>query len=72
MNCKDAKNTVISELSTVLNAVREEEIDKMAELICGAEKVFVVGVGRVLLMMQAFEKLLNHLGIDSYYVGEIN
>ena len=72
MNCKDAKNTVISELSTVLNAVREEEIDKMAEMICGAEKVFVVGVGRVLLMMQAFEKRLNHLGIDSYYVGEIN
>ena len=34
MNCKDAKNTVISELSTVLNAVREEEIDKMAEMIC--------------------------------------
>ena len=23
-------------------------------------------------MMQAFEKRLNHLGIDSYYVGEIN
>ena len=33
MNCKDAKNTVISELSTVLNAVREEEIDKMVKII---------------------------------------
>ena len=24
------------------------------------------------MMMQAFEKRLNHLGIDTYYVGEIN
>ena len=72
MSYKDNSKLVINELSTTLNAIDEKQVDQLVTMICDAEKVFVVGVGRVLLMLQAFEKRLNHLGIDAYYVGEIN
>ena len=35
-----------------------------------AEKVFFVGVGRVMLSLQAIAKRLKHLGFDTYVVGE--
>jgi 6-phospho-3-hexuloisomerase len=72
MPYKENSELVINELQTTLNAIDEKQVDQLVTMICDAEKVFVVGVGRVLLMLQAFEKRLNHLGIDAYYVGEIN
>ena len=72
MKFEETREIVLSELQTVFASIDPSQVEKMAEMICESEKVFVVGVGRVLLMMQAFEKRLNHLGIDSYYVGEIN
>jgi len=67
-----AKRTVLSELNLVFDNVNEEEVIALAKKICSAEKVFVVGVGRVLLMMQAFVKRLNHLGIEANFVGAID
>jgi 6-phospho-3-hexuloisomerase len=63
---------IIGELRTALSAVREEEVESLIQAILGAEKVFAVGVGRVLLSLQAFVKRLNHLGIRAWFVGEIN
>ena len=72
MKYTDAKDMVLQELQTVFTNVKEEEVTALATAICEAESVFVVGVGRVLLMMQAFVKRLNHLGIEATYVGAIN
>ncbi|MBR4462916.1 MAG: SIS domain-containing protein [Erysipelotrichaceae bacterium] len=72
MRFQEAKETVLQELDIVFASVDPVQVDQMAEMIIQAEKVFVCGVGRVLMMMQAFEKRLNHLGIDACYVGEIN
>lgn len=72
MEYRNAKDTVLSELDTVFSNVKEESVLEMVEAICQAEKVFVTGVGRVLLMMQAFVKRLNHLGIEANFVGAIN
>lgn len=72
MNYENAKTTVLSELQTVFTNVKEEEVIALTQAICDAEKIFVVGVGRVLLMMQAFVKRLNHLGIEANFVGAID
>lgn len=72
MNFEHAKKTVLSELDMVFETVDEASVIALAEAICSAEKVFVVGVGRVLLMMQAFVKRLNHLGIEANFVGAID
>lgn len=69
VSCKDL---VLDELTVTLSSVQCGEIDKLMTEILQARRVFVVGVGRVMLMLQAFVKRLNHLGVESYYVGEIN
>ena len=49
-----------------------DDYNQLLNMICDSEKVFVVGVGRVMLMLQAFAKRLNHLGITANYVGAID
>ena len=68
----EAKEIILAELNASLSAVEDAQVEKAVEMLTGARKVFVVGVGRVLLMLQAFVKRLNHLGIEAYFVGEIN
>jgi 6-phospho-3-hexuloisomerase len=68
----ESRSIILEELRTALQSVASQEVDAFVHMICDAENVFVVGVGRVLLMLQAFSKRLNHLGISSYYVGEVN
>lgn len=72
MKYTEAKDTVLQELQTVFANVKEEEVLALTAAICEAESVFVVGVGRVLLMLQAFVKRLNHLGIEATYVGAVD
>lgn len=71
MGYQEKKQIVLDELEKSLGAVKEEEVEQFVDMICDAQQVFVVGVGRVLLMLQAFAKRLNHLGIKANYVGAI-
>lgn len=52
MRYTEVKDTVLQELQTVFQNVKEEDVLALAAAICEAETVFVVGVGRVLLMLQ--------------------
>lgn len=72
MMYNDFKKIVIQELDDVLTTVDEQAVEKLVNSICKAECVFVVGVGRVMLVLQAFVKRLNHLGIHATYVGSID
>ncbi|GGN64063.1 MULTISPECIES: 6-phospho-3-hexuloisomerase [Oceanobacillus] len=62
---------ITDELTTTLNQVNEEEIYSLLDEINKAEKVFFVGVGRVLLSLKAIAKRLAHLGVKTYFVGQI-
>jgi len=66
-----ARDTVLREISTTVAAVDENDVRKLIDAITGAEAVFFVGVGRVLLALEAFAKRLAHLGIRAIVVGEI-
>lgn len=66
------QDLIINEIKTSMKTVENKKVEEMVEMICSANKVFVVGVGRVLMMLQAFVKRLNHIGIEAYFVGEIN
>lgn len=72
MEYHSSKQIVIQELQSVLQRIDEEQVLELVDKICSADKVFVVGVGRVLLMLQAFVKRLNHLGIHATHVGAID
>ncbi len=69
---RESCTLILGELETALCAVREEDVEKLVDAILAAEKVFAVGVGRVLLSLQALVKRLNHLGVPAWFVGAIN
>lgn len=71
MNFQNLKDEVCEEIRSALTSVEEQNLKELTDLILSAEKVFVVGVGRVLLVMQTFAKRLKHLEIDAHVVGEI-
>lgn len=62
---------VLGEISTALSMADVEAIEQLAEDICNSERVFLTGVGRVFLAMEAFCKRLTHLGICAHCVGDI-
>ena len=72
MEYKDFKELILGELDQSLAAVDGQEVRALTEMILHAEKIFVTGVGRVFMMMEAFAKRLNHLGIDAFCVGDVN
>lgn len=65
------KKEIVNELQVTLQNVEEEQVEQLIQLICGAEKVFFVGVGRVLLSLEAIAKRLAHIGVNTYVVGQI-
>lgn len=65
------KKEVLTECSQALDMVNPEEVGKLIEAILSSEQVFFVGVGRVMLVLQSFVKRLSHIGIKTFYVGEI-
>lgn len=67
----EVKELVLQELSLSLGAIKEEEVEHLLEIVLSSRKVFFVGVGRVLLSLQAVAKRWAHLGIDTHIVGEI-
>ena len=68
---KQTADLVVDELRTSLNSIDPESVEKLIELVLGSRKVFFIGVGRVMLSLQAIAKRWAHLGIDTHLVGEI-
>lgn len=71
MQFHTASQTIINELSDTLKAIDAQQIESLKTEILQARKVFFVGVGRVLLSLEAIAKRLAHLGIDTVLVGQI-
>ncbi len=67
-----ADDVILKELSMTVRAIPEDSRKELCGMFGPERRVFVVGVGRVLLSLQAFAKRLNHLGIEAYCVGDIN
>ena len=67
----DVSHRVLNELRVSLDAIREEEVEQLIDIVLHARKIFLVGVGRVMLSLQAMAKRWAHLGIDVHIVGEI-
>lgn len=71
MNYKDVQEAITSELTQTLNSIDEDQVNTLLTEIKNADKVFFVGVGRVLLSLEAVAKRLAHLGVNTYIVGQI-
>lgn len=71
-NFVDCYRLILNEIQRALEAVDPDQVEALLEALQAAEKVFVIGVGRTMLSLQAFAKRLNHLGIPTYCVGDVN
>src|SRR5699024_4903188 len=67
----ETQEKVIKEINNTLASISDQEVEKLYEEIEQAHRVFFVGVGRVLLSLEAVAKRLAHLGIDTVIVGQI-
>jgi 6-phospho-3-hexuloisomerase len=68
----DSYKLVLNEIRQALDLVDPAQVEALVEAIRSADRVFVIGVGRVMLSLQALAKRLNHLGIETYCVGDTN
>jgi 6-phospho-3-hexuloisomerase len=63
---------VLEEIKSAMARIDQDQASRLAEAILKADKVFLAGVGRSLISLQAFSKRLNHLGVKSFCVGDLN
>lgn len=67
----DMESLILDECRLALGQVDPAAVDQLLEALLSADKIFFVGVGRVLLSLQAMAKRFSHLGLKTYYVGQI-
>lgn len=61
---------VISENEEVLSSISDDSVDNLVSELCKADNVVCYGAGRMGLSLQAFSMRLNHLGINSGFIGK--
>lgn len=67
----EIRELVLKELEVSLGSIGEDKVEQLIDIVLSSRKVFFVGVGRVLLSLEAMAKRWAHLGIDTHIVGEI-
>ena len=68
---KGTYKLVLKEIEDALEAADTAAIERLVEDISNAENVFFIGVGRVMMSLEAFAKRLSHLGVHTHCVGSV-
>ncbi|POH66042.1 MULTISPECIES: 6-phospho-3-hexuloisomerase [Cryobacterium] len=66
-----AQQGITAEISATMAAIDAADVDTLLKEVRMADRVYFVGVGRVLLSLQAIAKRLAHFGVDTVVVGQI-
>lgn len=67
---KSITKTIISEISDVLDGIKEDEFRGFIEAIMSTRNIFVTGQGRSGLVARTFAMRLTHIGFTCYVVGD--
>ena len=70
MEIKQITLSATDELRQIFEKLEEDQVKTLIENITQADKIFVSGAGRSLLMLRGFAMRLMHLGFRSYVVGD--
>ena len=71
-NMESKYKVVLGEIEKTLDDSNFDEIENFIQKILEARRIVLFGAGRVGLVMKAFTMRLNHLGLESYFLGEVN
>ena len=69
-NPVDISMKVLDELKAALSSIDKQQADQFVDAMIAADKVFVAGAGRSLLMVRGLAMRLMHMGFNAYVVGE--
>lgn len=61
---------IAKEIATYHSRISDEQMNAAADLIAGANRLFVAGAGRSGFAARAFANRLGHLGKPTWFVGE--
>lgn len=61
---------ILKEIDTTLSSLNQEELDQLIDKIVEANRIFVAGSGRSLMMIRGLAMRLMHTGFTAYVVGE--
>lgn len=61
---------ILEEIHTVLSKLDDRELDQLVAAIVNAQKIALVGAGRVGMAVRGFAMRLSHLGLVSHMVGD--
>lgn len=64
---KSVEQKIVNEIAATLDNIAVEEVEELVAEIEKAERVFFVGVGRVLLSLEGIAKRLAHLGFKQWW-----
>jgi len=67
----ELRKRMIAELERSFLAVNEADARSLMREIMRARRIFLYGLGRERLMLQAFGMRLMHLGLDAHIVGDV-
>lgn len=70
MRTKEILSQVIYELTDTFSSLEEQQLDLLQKGIMEANRIFVAGAGRSLMMIRGFAMRLMHMGFVVYVVGE--
>jgi 6-phospho-3-hexuloisomerase len=68
----DKCELILGEIEDVLNSSSFDQYKDFMESILTANKIVVFGAGRVGIAMRGFSMRLNHLGLNSFFLGDVN
>lgn len=71
-NYKNAVHLILNECGDILDRVDPEQTEAFIDLLLSSRRVFFIGVGRVMLSLEAMAKRFAHIGIETHVVGDIN
>ncbi len=66
----DPLTAILEELTRVAARIDRDQMSRLVDVIAGARRIFVAGMGRSGLMAQAMSMRLMHLQFEVYVVGE--
>ena len=70
MEIRKVLNSITMELAGRFEELDEEQLQALKSAILGADRIFVAGAGRSLLMIRGLAMRLMHMGFTAYVVGE--
>jgi len=71
MDMQKTGHAALSEIGHAFGAIEAAEAETLVEMIAGAGRIALYGVGREGLMMRALAMRLFHLGLDAHVVGDM-